>query len=553
MDSQRNLLLIALLFVSFLVWQAWEKDQNPQPIAQITQQANTPSHEVSSGQGKMITVKTDVLSLHINTRGGDIEEADLLAYPDALDSKTPFKLLETTPEFTYQAQSGLIGTDGPDNQAERPSYTAAQNNYVLADGQDELRIPMTYTAPNGVVYVKTFVLKRGNYIVSVDYSIKNVTDKPLQMMFFGQLKQTVELPKHRDTGSSNFALHTYRGAAYSSSEEKYEKYKFDEIESKPLAVTTKGGWVAMLQQYFATAWIPGAGDTSTFYTTDLKNQNMAIIGYKGETINIAPNSQQNISSTLWVGPEIQDKMAAVAPHLDLTVDYGWLWFISQPLFKLLKFLHEYIGNWGFSIIAITFIVRGIMYPLTKAQYTSMAKMRLLQPKITAMRERIGDDRQRMSQEMMALYKTEKVNPLGGCLPLVIQMPIFLALYYMLMGSVELRHAPFIGWINDLSAQDPYYILPLLMGGTMFVIQKLSPTTVTDPMQQKIMTYMPVMFTVFFLWFPSGLVLYYIVSNLVTIIQQQVIFRGLEKRGLHTREKSSREKGSHEKKVDLNKK
>ncbi|WP_340619962.1 membrane protein insertase YidC [Xenorhabdus siamensis] len=543
MDSQRNLLLIALLFVSFLVWQAWEKDKNPQPTVQISHQTSTLSSEAGNGQGKLITVKTDVLTLHINTRGGDIEEADLLAYPDTLGSKTPFKLLETTPEFTYQAQSGLTGINGPDNQAERPLYTTTQNSYVLADGQDELRIPMTYTAPDGVVYVKTFVLKRGNYAVSVDYSIDNVTDKPLQMAFFGQLKQSVNLPTHRDTGSSNFALHTYRGAAYSSDEAKYEKYKFDEIESKPLSVTTKGGWVAMLQQYFATAWVPGEGKTSSFYTIDMKNQKMAIIGYKGETVDIAPNSKQNISSTLWVGPEIQDEMAAVAPHLDLTVDYGWLWFISQPLFKLLKFLHEFIGNWGFSIIAITFIVRGIMYPLTKAQYTSMAKMRLLQPKITAMRERYGDDRQRMSQEMMALYKTEKVNPLGGCLPLLIQMPIFLALYYMLMGSVELRHAPFMGWIKDLSAQDPYYILPLLMGVTMFVIQKLSPTTVTDPMQQKIMTYMPVVFTIFFLWFPSGLVLYYIVSNLVTIIQQQVIFRSLEKRGLHTREK----------KVDLSKK
>ncbi len=220
----------------------------------------------------------------------------------------------------------------------------------------------------------------------------------------------------------------------------------------------------------------------------------------------------------------------------MTVDYGWLWFISQPLFKLLKWIHSFVGNWGFSIIIITFIVRGIMYPLTKAQYTSMAKMRMLQPKIQAMRERLGDDKQRISQEMMALYKAEKVNPLGGCFPLLIQMPIFLALYYMLMGSVELRQAPFALWIHDLSAQDPYYILPILMGVTMFFIQKMSPTTVTDPMQQKIMTFMPVIFTVFFLWFPSGLVLYYIVSNLVTIIQQQLIYRGLEKRGLHSREK-----------------
>ncbi|WP_289994357.1 membrane protein insertase YidC [Photorhabdus laumondii] len=542
MDSQRNLLLIALLFVSFLVWQAWEADKNPQPTTvQATQQTDMPSSEnqavPGSGKGKLITVKTDVLSLTINTRGGDIEEADLLAYPDTLGSNQPFKLLETTPAFTYQAQSGLTGKDGPDNpmNSERPLYTAAQDSYVLADGQDELRIPMNFVTNDGIVYVKTFVLKRGEYAISVDYHINNTTEKPLQMTFFGQLKQSVELPKHRDTGSSNFALHTYRGAAYSSDDTKYKKYSFSDIEGESLSVTTKGGWIAMLQQYFATAWVPVANETSTFYTVALGKE-MAAIGYKSAPISVAANSEKTVSSTLWIGPEIQDEMAAVAPHLDLSVDYGWLWFISQPLFKLLKFLHGFIGNWGFSIIVITFIVRGIMYPLTKAQYTSMAKMRLLQPKLAAMRERIGDDKQRMSQEMMALYKAEKVNPLGGCLPLLIQMPIFLALYYMLMGSVELRHAPFAGWINDLSAQDPYYILPLLMGVTMFIIQKMSPTTITDPMQQKIMTYMPVIFTIFFLWFPSGLVLYYIVSNLVTIIQQQLIYRGLEKRGLHSREK-----------------
>ncbi|CAG8937996.1 unnamed protein product, partial [Penicillium salamii] len=415
--------------------------------------------------GQTITVKTDVLSLNINTRGGDVEQAQLLTFPDKLGSNQPFQLLETTPAFLYQAQSGLTG-----------------------------------------------------------------------LSLFGQLKQTIDLPKHRDTGSNNFALHTFRGAAYSTSESKYEKYKFDTIaDNENLNATTSNGWVAMLQQYFATAWVPRTEGTNTLYTSNLGN-GVAAIGYKSAPVTIAAGAQQNLGATLWVGPEIQDKMAAIAPHLDLTVDYGWLWFISQPLFKLLKFIHSFIGNWGFSIIVITFIVRGIMYPLTKAQYTSMAKMRMLQPKIQAMRERLGDDKQKQSQEMMALYKAEKVNPLGGCLPLVIQMPIFLALYYMLSGSVELRHAPFILWIHDLSAQDPYYILPILMGITMFFIQKMSPTTVTDPMQQKIMTYMPVIFTVFFLWFPSGLVLYYIVSNLVTILQQQLIYRGLEKRGLHSRDK-----------------
>ena len=545
MDSQRNLFLIAFLFVSFMIWQAWQTDHAPQPVqTQTTQNTTSAAGDAAnqgvpaSGQGKTITVKTDVLSLHINTRGGDIEQAQLLTYPDKLGSSQPFQLLETNPGFLYQAQSGLTGRNGPDNPANgaRPLFTTTQDSFEMADGQSELRIPMTFTAENGAIYTKTFVFKRGDFAINVDYQVNNTTQQPLEVAMFGQLKQTIDLPKHRDTGSNNFALHTFRGAAYSSSETNYEKYKFDKIsDNENLNTTTNNGWVAMLQQYFATAWVPRTNGSNTLYTTNLGN-GIAAVGYKSAPVSVAPGSQQNLAATLWVGPEIQDKMAAIAPHLDLTVDYGWLWFISQPLFKLLKFLHSFIGNWGFSIIVITFIVRGIMYPLTKAQYTSMAKMRMLQPKIAAMRERLGEDKQRMSQEMMALYKAEKVNPLGGCLPLVIQMPIFLALYYMLMGSIELRHAPFALWIHDLSAQDPYYILPILMGVTMFFIQKMSPTTVTDPMQQKIMTFMPVIFTVFFLWFPSGLVLYYIVSNLVTIIQQQLIYRGLEKRGLHSRDK-----------------
>ncbi|MGK2946158.1 MAG: membrane protein insertase YidC [Candidatus Malihini olakiniferum] len=542
MDLQRNLLLLALLFVSFLIWQTWETDKNPpaastQAIQQATNavSGDTASQDFSnSSQGKLITVKTDVLSLTINTRGGDIEQANLLAFPDKLHSATPFLLLETTPEFVYQAQSGLTGKNGPDNPINRarPLFTTSQDHFELADGENALTVQLTYTNTDGVTFKKTFLLKRGDYALNVSYNVNNTSAQPLEVTLFCQLKQSIDLPKRRDTGSNNFALHTYLGAAFSSSDEKYKKYSFSDMKEN-LSVATNGGWVAMLQQYFATAWIPTTAGVNTFYTSKLDNR-LAVIGFKTKPLTIDAGAQKDISAVLWVGPEIQDKMADVAPHLDLSVDYGWLWFISQPLFKLLKFLHGFIGNWGFSIIAITFIVRGIMYPLTKAQYTAIAKMRMLQPKIQAMRERIGDDKQRMSQEMMALYKEEKVNPFGGCFPLLIQMPIFLALYYMLMSSVEMRHAPFILWIADLSAQDPYYILPILMGITMFLIQKMSPTTVTDPMQQKIMIYMPILFTIFFLWFPSGLVLYYIVSNLVTIIQQQFIYRGLEEKPAQSR-------------------
>lgn len=553
MTQQRNLFLIALVFVSIIIWQTWDQDRvaqtrAAQQAAQNSQQASTTGTNINStdtsqdvpasGSGQLITITNNVLALTINTRGGDVEQASLLQHSSALGSTQPFELLETAADFVYQAQSGLTGRDGPDNPAngERPLYQASQQHFILANGQTELQVPLTYTDKAGNTYTKTFTLKHDSYAVNVDYKITNNGDKPLELVAFGQLKQTATPPKRRDTGSSNFALHTFRGAAYSTQNEKYEKYKFDTIEeNKNLDIVSQGGWVAMLQQYFATAWVPPGQGENMFYTSRPANNQVAI-GYKSATVTIAPGKTTTLNSTLWAGPELQAEMAQVAQHLDLTVDYGWLWFISQPLFKLLKFIHGFVGNWGFSIIIITFIVRGIMYPLTKAQYTSMAKMRMLQPKIQSMRERLGDDKQRISQEMMALYKSEKVNPLGGCFPLLIQMPIFLALYYMLIGSVELRHAPFALWIHDLSAQDPYYILPLLMGATMYFIQKMSPTTVTDPMQQKIMTFMPVIFTVFFLWFPSGLVLYYIVSNLVTIIQQQLIYRSLEKRGLHSRQK-----------------
>ncbi|MGP1932784.1 MAG: membrane protein insertase YidC [Arsenophonus sp. ET-YP4-MAG3] len=539
MNSQLNLLFIALIFFSFLIWQTWEND-NIQITKknQIIKQMNISNHDehvnLNYEQSKFIRVKTDVLELRINLRGGDVDEANLLLYTKELHSIYPFRLLETNKDFIYQVQSGMIGHDGPDspnyNNGLRPLYLSTSTSYVLKDGQNELCIPLIFTGKDGVVYQKIYILKRGKYSISLKYIIDNKTEKPLMLIFFGQLKQTVELPKERDIENNNFALHTYRGAAYSSDKINYKKYSFTDIADNNLNINTKSGWIAMLQQYFATVWIPSYQDRNTFYTINL-DKTIAIIGYKSSQIKIAANNKEEYTSTLWIGTELQSEMAKIAPYLDLTVDYGWLWFISQPLFKLLKFIHRFIDNWGFSIIVITFIVRAIMYPLTKAQYISMAKMRLLQPKIVAMKERVGNNKQNISQEMIALYKKEKVNPLGGCLPLLIQMPIFLALYYMLIGSVELRHAHFIAWIQDLSAKDPYYILPLLMGLTMYFIQKISPTTVTDPIQQKIITYMPIIFTVFFLWFPSGLVLYYIVSNLMTIIQQQIIYRGLEKYNL----------------------
>lgn len=531
MEVQRNFVIFAFLFVSFLLWQAW---QSQSFLHNETNEKIDPiSHFIKAKKNeKKIFIKNNVISLVVNMYGGDVEEASLLAYKDKLYSSQPLKLLETASDFIYQAQSGLIGKDGPDSSenSSRPLYFSSEKFFELKNNQKELRVPIKWVSKNGVIYTKTFILQPNKYDVQIEYDIFNTSKKILKMNMFGQIKQTIKLPKKRNIYSGNFALQTFRGAAYSSVDNKYEKYKFDMISNnKNLHITTEKGWIAMLQQYFVVAWIPNNSGQNIIYTSSLDN-GIAAIGYKSPSINILPNSRSIMKSKLWIGPEIQKEMQLVAPNLDLTVDYGWLWFLSQPLFKLLSMLYNVIGNWGFSIILITFIMRAITYPLTKAQYTSMAKMRALQPKIKEIKEKFLNDKQRISQEMMVLYKKEKINPLGGFLPIFIQMPIFLSLYYMLIGSVELRHAPFLLWIHDLSSQDPYYVLPIIMGLTMFFIQKTSSTNhISDPFQKKIMNFMPVIFTVFFLWFPSGLVLYYIISNLVTILQQKFILSNLSKK------------------------
>lgn len=542
MDSRRGLLVIALLFMSFIVYQQWQLDYHtPKPV--VTEQAKTVVSDVPSSansnanavvnetqtKGNVITLENDVFRLQINTVGGDVVGSELLKYDAELDSKTPFVLLQNTPQHTYVAQSGLIGKDGIDTKSARAVYQVEGSSFKLAEGQNELVVPFTFQR-DGVTYRKVFVLKRGQYDVAVNYEINNQSDKAIEVEPYGQLRHSLV------DSSGSVAMPTYTGGAYSSSETNYKKYSFSDMENANLSINTKAGWVAILQHYFVSAWIPNQDADNQLYTLTDKANNIGSIGYRGPVTVIQPNSTETLTSKLWTGPKLQNEMGEVANHLDLTVDYGWAWFIAKPLFWLLTFIQKLVHNWGLAIICVTLVVKAILYPLTKAQYTSMAKMRMLQPKLQEMRERFGEDRQRMSQEMMKLYKDEKVNPLGGCLPLLLQMPIFIALYWTFMEAVELRHAPFFGWIQDLSAQDPYYILPILMGASMFLLQKMSPTPVADPMQQKIMNFMPLIFMVFFLWFPAGLVLYWLVSNLITIIQQQLIYRGLEKKGLHTRHK-----------------
>lgn len=542
MDSQRNILLIALALVSFLLYNEWNADKTPtKPAVEQTQTSNTEAaadqansssktvskQAVNNAKAKLITVKTDVLTLSINTAGGDIVEAKLNKYSDKLNSDNPFVLLHKSPSEQFIAQSSLRGPQGTDHNDTRTVYAAKQTQYTMGKDQKQIEVPLIYKA-NGITYTKTFILKRGSYALDMVYNVKNQSGKPADVRMDMHLRQNL-----KDSGGS-LAMPTYHGGAYSTEETRYKKYSFDDMQDHNLNITLKDdkGWAAMIQHYFAVAWIPRNEHDPILYSR-VKNQ-YGDIGIRTQDKTIANDQSRQFKATLWVGPKLQDAMAATADHLDLVVDYGWLWFLAKPLHMLLSFIQSFVGNWGLAIIGLTLIVRGAMYPLTKAQYTSMAKMRMLQPKMQEMRERIGDDRQRMSQEMMALYKKEKVNPLGGCLPIFLQMPIFISLYWALMESVELRHSPFFGWIHDLSAQDPYYILPVLMGISMFMIQKMSPSTVTDPMQQKIMTFMPVVFSAFFLFFPAGLVLYYLMSNIVTLIQQTMIYKGLEKKGLHTK-------------------
>jgi YidC/Oxa1 family membrane protein insertase len=543
MESQRSLLVIGLALVSFLLWQQWNIYTAPKPVAPVTQQSQTsgsssadlqlttadaeqPATAVAAA-ARTIRINTDVLQLSIDSRGGDIVDLQLPAFELNKGAGDAYPLMRRLPGFEYVAQSGLIGRDGPDDSRNaRPVYSSAQNSYTLAEGATELVVPLLFNH-NGLQIEKRFTFTAGQYDVRVEYFIQNQSGEVKTVQPYQHLVQTI------DNGeSSSMMMPIYRGGAYGTSSKRYTKYAFDDMAEKNLLEATNGGWVAMLEHYFVSAWVPDQQADNQLYSMVRSGQ--GVIGSKGPAVNIEPGAEATLGSTFYAGPKNQDNLAKLASGLDLTVDYGFLFFISQPLFWLLTTIQGFVVNWGLAIICITLIVKGAMYPLTKVQYESMAKMRNLKPKIEELQARYKDDRQKMGPAMMELYRKEKVNPMGGCLPMIIQMPIFLALYWVFVESVELRHAPFMLWIDDLSALDPYYVLPVLFGASMFLMQKLTPMQVTDPMQQKIMMWMPVAFSVFFLWFPSGLVLYWFVSNLISLAQMLYIYRGMEKKGLHTK-------------------
>ena len=473
--------------------------------------------------GRIVTVHTDVLEIKIDLEGGDVVGAALKNYPKTLDDPTdPFVLLERNAVRTYVAQSGLVGPDGID-QNQRARYRASQDVYTLSAGEPLEVVIDLADADGGLRVSKHFAFEPGSHIVGVRYTITNLAARPAQLTPFVQLKRdSSPAPVASDAG---MGMQPFLGSALTQPDQRFTKFDFEDMAEDPFRADLPGGWIAMLQHYFVSAWIPEVDKTYRFRTRQTRSGDN-IIGYTGPAMVIAPGETANISNQLYVGPKDQSVLADLATHLDLVVDYGWLWWIAQPLFWLLTMIQSVVINWGVAIIFLTLLVKLAFFQLSAAGYKSMARMRKVQPRILAIREEYANDKAKQSQAMMELYKKEKINPLGGCFPILVQMPVFIALYWVLMESVELRQAPFALWIEDLSVMDPYFVLPILMGASMYYMQKLNPAP-PDPMQAKIMQWMPIVFTFFFLWFPAGLVLYWLCNNLLSMGQQYLINRRIE--------------------------
>ncbi len=552
MDWQKSLLIAAMcaiVFTLFIRFNDFQQTQVPAQTAteqvpngavnqfpsageQASDVPSVPGEEAPSSvtterqqTAQPISVETDTLKVSIDPHGGDIVFLALQEHYAELNTPDqPFVMLNQTSTQTYVSQSGLVGPDGTDTKDGRPVFNTAQTSYQLEDGQNQLQVDLTLQQGD-VNITKRFIFDRGEYLVKIEYLIDNQSEEPWQGNLYGQIKRDSSEAGAGPGGA--FALNPYLGAAITTIDEQYKKIEFDDLRESSFKTTTEGGWVAMIEHYFVSAWIPGAEQTHTYRLRQLGDRDMFLLGFTSPSITVAPGEQGSVSARFYSGPKDTERLAEISPYLDLTVDYGWLWWIAKPLFSLLDWLHGFLGNWGFAIIALTIMIKAAFFKLSATSYRSMAKMRKLSPMMADLKERYGDDRQKMSQELMKLYKKEKVNPLAGCLPILVQMPVFLALYWVLMESVELRHAPFILWIQDLSVKDPYYVLPLLMGLTMFLQFKLNPTP-PDPTQAKIMQLMPIVFTFLFLFFPAGLVLYWVTNNTLSITQQYIITRSIER-------------------------
>ncbi len=550
MDLQKTLLIGAIAIVGVLTLQQWNQDYpgtaKTQPVVSSVSSSNTGSDMPVIGNNsapviedvagipstQLISVSTDALNVQIDPAGGDIIGLSLPKYPSWLpeegETSVPFQVFVNHPgcnadsTCVFTAQSALITADGPDDNNQRSIYNSVQTSYSMNDNQNQLVVNLTRKTDQ-IDIIKRYTFERDSYDIRVEYLIVNRSKELWRDQFYAQLKRdNSEDPSQKN---SKAPMNTYLGAAVRSVEEPYTKLDFDDIAEKPFNERVKGGYAAILQHYFVSAWVPDQQSSHQFYTKTGK-EGYNFVGFYDDAIVAQPGETVTTGATLYVGPKKQESLKALADGLELTVDYGILWFLAQPLFTLLKWIHSVVGNWGWSIILLTVLVKGIFYPLNATSFRSMAKMRKLGPKMAEMKEQLGDDRQKMSQAMMEMYKKEKVNPMGGCLPILVQMPVFIALYWTLLESVELRQAPWLGWITDLSQMDPYFILPLIMGASMFAQQLLSPTA-ADPVQAKVMKLMPVIFTFFFLWFPSGLVLYWVTNNILSITQQYFITKKIE--------------------------
>lgn len=531
MDTRRLILFVIFSMSILMLWDAWQQKNTPvvtapQSVgannsvgypsvpAQATAAAETAlpaDGNYSLAKGQRITVVTDLYKADIETAGGDLRRLELLKHRAADSDTNNFVLMDDAAKpMTYVAQTGLIGQDLPTHKA---LFTSAANSYQMQAGQDTLEVRLSWNN-NGITVDKIYTFHRNRYAIDVIYEIKNGSATPLTPAVYYQIVHDSE------SNQGSKLMPTFTGGAYYSESSKFKKLAFDDMEKEPLKLQTANGWVGLLQHYFVSAWIPKEGLTRDFYTKKLSD-NIYLIGTKSPLTTIAPGASLTVPARLFSGPQTQKDLKATAPGLEYTVDYGWLTIVATPLFWLLSQIQSIVKNWGVAIILLTILIKAAFFKLSASSYRSMAQMRELAPRLQAMKEKFGDDRQKMQMAMMELYKKEKINPMGGCLPILIQIPVFIALYWVLLGSVELRHAPFFGWIKDLSAIDPYYILPLLMGATMLIQTRLNPKP-TDPLQAKIMTWMPVVFSVFFFFFPAGLVLYWLVNNVLSIWQQWYI-------------------------------
>ncbi|MFN2309914.1 MAG: membrane protein insertase YidC [Gammaproteobacteria bacterium] len=545
MDNQRLMLFIALSFVSLMLWEAWQRDYaTPPPVVSsesipagaegappaadlplasaLPPAAAGPAAETLARSAR-VRVRTDVLDIELDTRGGDLRQVDLVQYPKS--PKTPqdtVRLLSDTPPELFILQSGLRTQTGTE-PTHHIDFTAERQEYHLAAGQDELVVPLTWQSPEGVTVTKRYRFQPGSYVIGLEQALSNHSGADWVGYPYRQLQRT-----EAGKDANSFFIYTYTGGVIYSPAEKYEKIAFSDMAKADLSRSISDGWAAMIQHYFLAALIPEAGEPNQYYTRALSNGRY-VLGLVGPTQSVPDGATQVFSSRIFVGPKLQDHLGQVAPGLELTVDYGLLTVLAKPIFWLLEKIHALVGNWGWAIILLTLLIKLIFYKLSETSYRSMAQMRKLAPRLQVLKERYGDDRQKLNQAMMDIYRTEKINPLGGCLPILIQIPVFIALYWVLLESVEMRQAPFILWLTDLSAKDPFYVLPLIMGVTMFIQQKLNPAPL-DPVQAKVMMVLPFIFTVFFAFFPSGLVLYWVTNNTLSIAQQWVITKRVEQGG-----------------------